>query len=98
MEGYNKFFRFRVSRGDLEFYSRQEKTTNPVLCGIVGFLTGFMPPLGLIFLAVLVLKNDKQRSYFTGTLKVFGAPDRIFLKPQQLYLKTTITHFAILYF
>lgn len=37
-----------------------------------------------------------ERSYFTGTLKVFGAPDRIFLKPQQLYLKTTITHDAYL--
>lgn len=55
-------FVFALVVGILSFILGKKKTTNPVLCGIVGFLTGFMPPLGLIFLAVLVLKNDKQRS------------------------------------
>lgn len=37
-----------------------------------------------------------ERSYLTGALKVFVAPDKAFLKPQQLYLKTSITPVAYL--
>ena len=36
----------------------KRKTQTPSLTAFVGFLTAFMPPVAIIFLAALVLKND----------------------------------------
>ncbi|GGF64999.1 hypothetical protein [Alteromonas lipolytica] len=36
----------------------KRKTQTPSLTAFVGFLTAFVPPLAIIFLAILVLKND----------------------------------------
>ena len=36
----------------------KRKTQTPSLTAFVGFLTAFIPPVAIIFLAVLVLKND----------------------------------------
>lgn len=40
------------------FVLGKRKTSTPIMAGVVGFLTGLVPPIGLIFLAVLVVKKD----------------------------------------
>ena len=50
---------FAIISAGLSFVLGKKKTTTPVLCSVVGFLSGLIPPLGIIFLAVLVFKNDK---------------------------------------
>lgn len=42
----------------LGFYLGKRKTQTPVLAAVVGVLTAFIPPMALIYLAALVLKND----------------------------------------
>jgi Na+-driven multidrug efflux pump len=42
----------------LSYYLGKRKTQNVKTTTFVGFLLSFIPPLGLIFVAVLVLKND----------------------------------------
>jgi Na+-driven multidrug efflux pump len=42
----------------LSFYLGKRKTQNVKITTFIGFLLSFMPPLGLIFVAVLALKND----------------------------------------
>jgi Na+-driven multidrug efflux pump len=42
----------------LSYYLGKRKTQNVKTTTFIGFLLSFMPPLGLIFVAVLVLKND----------------------------------------
>ncbi|MCC2616826.1 hypothetical protein LJ739_11290 [Aestuariibacter halophilus] len=36
----------------------KRKTNTPRLAGLIGVLLAFMPPLGFIYLACMVLKND----------------------------------------
>lgn len=40
------------------YYLGKRKTTTPVLTSVVAFFTAFIPPLALIFLIVLIVKND----------------------------------------
>jgi len=40
------------------FYLGKRKTQNVKTTTFIGFLLSFIPPLGLIFIAVLALKND----------------------------------------
>ncbi|AOW78713.1 hypothetical protein A3Q34_18850 [Colwellia sp. PAMC 20917] len=42
----------------LSYYLGKRKTQNVKTTTFIGFLLSFIPPLGLIFLAVLALKND----------------------------------------
>jgi Na+-driven multidrug efflux pump len=42
----------------LSYYLGKRKTQNVKTTTFIGFLLSFMPPFGLIFVAVLVLKND----------------------------------------
>lgn len=44
--------------GWLSYYLARRKTNTPVIAGIVGALLAFIPPLALIYLAVLVFKKD----------------------------------------
>lgn len=40
------------------FYLGRRKTDSSYLCGFLGFVFGLILPLGLIFLAILVLKEE----------------------------------------
>ena len=42
----------------LSYYLGKRKTQNAKITTFIGFLSSFIPPLGLIFIAVLALKND----------------------------------------
>lgn len=44
--------------GFLSYYLGKRKTNTPKMATLVGIILSFIPPLGLIYLAVLVLKND----------------------------------------
>lgn len=45
------------------FYLGKRKTQTPFLVSVLGFVSVLVPPLALIFLIVLVLKNDVQQTY-----------------------------------
>ena len=42
----------------LSYYLGGTKTENPVASGVIGFLLSFVPPLGLIYLIILSLKDE----------------------------------------
>jgi hypothetical protein len=42
----------------LTYFLAKRKTQTPVIATILGFFLSFMPPLSMIYLIVLVLKND----------------------------------------
>lgn len=42
----------------LSYYIGCNKTENPVAAGAIGFLLSFIPPLGLIYLIILSLKDE----------------------------------------
>jgi len=44
--------------GFLSFYLGKRKTNSPKIVTLIGVLLAIFPPLGLIYLAILVLKND----------------------------------------
>ena len=44
--------------GVLSFYLGKRKTNSPKMVTLIGVLLSIFPPLGLIYLAILVLKND----------------------------------------
>lgn len=44
--------------GLMSYYLGKRKTTTPKLATLIGIILSFIPPLGIIYLAVLVLKND----------------------------------------
>ena len=44
--------------GPMCYYYGRRKTHHPVAMGILGVILGFLPPLGFIFLAFILLKND----------------------------------------
>ncbi|MGM0524619.1 MAG: hypothetical protein ACQEQ8_00290 [Pseudomonadota bacterium] len=47
----------------ISYYLGKRKTQTPRLTAIVGFVSAFMPPLAIIFLMALVLKNDITESF-----------------------------------
>ena len=54
-------FVFAIIIGVLSYLLGRKKTTSPVLTGIVGFLTAMIPPIGLIFIAVIALKDNLKQ-------------------------------------
>lgn len=48
--------------GYVSYLLGRKKTQNPVLTGVVGALLALVPPLGLIYLAVLALKKETSSS------------------------------------
>ena len=44
----------------LGYYLGKRKTQTPILTAVVAFFTALIPPVALLFLVVLVLKNDVQ--------------------------------------
>lgn len=44
--------------GLVSYYLGRRKTQTPVITGLLGFVLGLVPLLGLIYLVVLVLKRD----------------------------------------
>jgi len=57
-------FGFIIIVSVLSFYFGKRKTTNPKLTSLIGALLSFIPPLALIYLAVLVLKRDINHNNF----------------------------------
>lgn len=49
---------FALIMGAICYYLGRRKTQTPVLAGLLGVVLSIIPPLGLVYLAVLVLKND----------------------------------------
>ena len=49
---------FVVSVTAISYKLGQTKTENAKLAGIIGFLLSFLPPLALIYLAILVFKEE----------------------------------------
>ena len=48
--------------GGLSYYLGKRKTQNPKVTAVIGVLLSFIPPLALIYIAVLVLKNDVEKN------------------------------------
>ncbi|MEP1446215.1 MAG: hypothetical protein ABJK37_08910 [Paraglaciecola sp.] len=42
----------------LSYYLGRTKTENPIAAGVVGFLVSFVPPIALVYLVVLSLKEE----------------------------------------
>jgi hydrogenase-4 membrane subunit HyfE len=42
----------------LSYYLGKRKTNTPKMATLIGMLLAFIPSLGLIYIAILVLKND----------------------------------------
>lgn len=55
--------------GFLSFYLGKRKTNSPKLAALIGVLLSLIPPLGFIYLALLVLKDDINQ---TNANKVTG--------------------------
>ena len=55
--------------GALSYYLGKRKTSTPKMATLIGVLLSFLPPLGLIYLAVLVLKSDINQN---GTGETVG--------------------------
>ena len=49
---------FALIMGALCYYLGRRKTQTPVLTGLLGMMLSIIPPFGLIYLVVLVLKKD----------------------------------------
>lgn len=44
--------------GALSYYLGRRKTQTPILAGLLGLVLSIIPPFGLVYLVVLVLKKD----------------------------------------
>ncbi|MGM0428769.1 MAG: hypothetical protein ACQEQ2_00520 [Pseudomonadota bacterium] len=42
----------------LSYYLGKRKTQTPKLATLIGFILAFIPPLALVYIAALVIKND----------------------------------------
>ncbi|MGI2124547.1 glycosyltransferase 87 family protein [Shewanella baltica] len=49
---------FALVMGALCYYLGRRKTQTPVLAGLLGVMLSIIPPFGLVYLVVLVLKKD----------------------------------------
>ncbi len=47
-----------IISGVISYYFAKRKTSTPKIATFIGVLLAFIPPLGLIYSAILVLKND----------------------------------------
>jgi hypothetical protein len=60
------YFVFILGVGVLSYYLGRRKTQTPLIAGLLGMVVSIFPPFGLLFLIVLMLKNDvdsKQSTY-----------------------------------
>ena len=55
-------FFFVIAIGILSYYLGKRKTRTPKVATLIGILLSFIPPLGLVYLAILVLKNDVKQN------------------------------------
>ncbi|MDP4530076.1 hypothetical protein Q3O59_13695 [Alkalimonas delamerensis] len=55
-------FFFLVFVGITSYFLARRKTNTPILATLIGVLLAIVPPLGLIYLAALVLKEDVTAS------------------------------------
>ena len=46
----------------LTFFLAKRKTQTPIIATIIGFVLAFIPPVSMIYLIVMVLKNDVPKS------------------------------------
>jgi hypothetical protein len=46
----------------LTFFLAKRKTQTPIIATIIGFILSFIPPVCMIYLIVLVLKNDVPKT------------------------------------
>jgi biotin transporter BioY len=53
---------FAIGIAIISFYLGKRKTTTPILASVLGFISGFFPPLALIYLIALVLKKEIRKS------------------------------------
>jgi len=53
---------FAVLMAAVGYYLGKRKTQSPILTSIIAFIAALVPPLAIIFLIVLVLKNDVKAS------------------------------------
>ncbi|WP_218396418.1 hypothetical protein [Alteromonas lipotrueae] len=53
---------FALLMAALGYYLGKRKTQSPILTAVVAFFAALVPPLAIILLIVLVLKNDVQTS------------------------------------
>jgi hypothetical protein len=51
-------FVFALIMGAVCYYLGRRKTQTPVLAGMLGVVLSIIPPFGLVYLVVLVLKKD----------------------------------------
>ena len=49
---------FALIMGVVCYYLGRRKTQTPVLAGLLGVVLSIIPPFGLVYLVVLVLKKD----------------------------------------
>jgi len=42
----------------LTYFLAKRKTQTPIMATVVGFLIAFIPPLSMIYIIALILKND----------------------------------------
>lgn len=54
--------------GALSYYLGKRKTSTPKMATLNGVLLSFLPPLGLIYLTILVLKNDINQNGISETV------------------------------
>ncbi|MDX1537123.1 hypothetical protein [Arsukibacterium sp.] len=52
------FIVFILIMGVVSYYLGRRKTQTPVLTGLLGVVLSIIPPFGLLYLVVLVLKKD----------------------------------------
>lgn len=55
--------------GALSYYLAKRKTSTPKIATFIGVLLAFIPPLGLIYIAILVLKNDINQNNTTEAVE-----------------------------
>lgn len=49
---------FALIVGALSYYLGRRKTQTPIITGLIGAALSIIPPFGLVYLIVLVLKKD----------------------------------------
>ncbi|CAM3685079.1 hypothetical protein [Rheinheimera salexigens] len=49
---------FALIVGTLSYYLGRRKTQTPIIAGLIGAALSIIPPFGLVYLIVLVLKKD----------------------------------------
>jgi len=58
---------FALIMGAVCYYLGRRKTQTPVLAGLLGVILSILPPFGLVYLVVLVLKKDLGPASENGT-------------------------------